>query len=64
MTFISAKQVIAILRRKKAELEAKLEAVTDKVKEWDDPHQRDKHAAPSILHDLEGLLDLPQEGEE
>ena len=42
----------------------KLEVVTLKVKEWDNPHQRDRHAAPSIVHDLEGLLELPQEGDE
>lgn len=64
MTMMSAKQVIAGLRRKIEEHEAKLETVINKVKEWEDPHQRDKHAAPSILHDLEGLLELPQEGDE
>lgn len=44
--------------------EKTLRAIISKVKEWDNPHQRDRHAAPSIVHDLEGLLELPQEGDE
>jgi hypothetical protein len=64
MTQYSKHEVINNLRREKKKLENTLEAVTSKVKEWNNPHQRDKHAAPSIVHDLEGLLELPQEGDE
>lgn len=34
----------------------RLEAVKTKIKEWDETHMRDKHAAPSILEDLEKIL--------
>lgn len=39
----------------------KIKSITDKVKEWDETHMRDPHAAPSILKDLEAMLGL--EGE-
>lgn len=61
MTAITKDQLITHLRAKRKELEATLEAVTAKVVEWDKTHQRDKHAAPSIVTDLEQLLGL--EGE-
>ena len=40
-----------------ADLNDKLDTVRDKVAEWDSIHMRDRHAAPSILSDLENILE-------
>jgi len=61
MTMFSANETINNLRRARAELEDRLNEVKGKVREWDTVHSRDRHAAPSILVDLEKLLGLPQE---
>jgi len=62
MTMVDAKTIIKNLREKKKDIEDKLEAVTNKVREWDLTHMRDPHAAPSILKDLEEMLELEVEG--
>lgn len=41
----------------KRKAEGKLEVIAVKVGEWDKVHYRDKHAAPSILEDLEKILE-------
>ena len=61
MTMFSKNQVINNLREEKKKLEDKLEAVKNKLLEWDNIHMRDKHAAPSILEDMFKIL---LEGEE
>ena len=40
-----------------ADLKDKLDAIRDKVAEWDSTHMRDRNAAPSILADLENILE-------
>ena len=61
MTMITKDQLIIQLRAKSKELEATLEAVTAKVVEWDQTHNRDPHAASSIVIDLEQLLGVDEE---
>lgn len=61
MTMITKDELIVQLRVKNEALEATLEAVTAKVKKWNQTHMRDPHAASSIVTDLEQLLGL--EGE-
>lgn len=45
--------------KKKAE---NLKAIKNKVAEWDSTHMRDHHAAPSILVDLEKILEVEDIG--
>jgi len=39
-------------------LKKKLETIKNKVAEWDSIHMRERHAAPSILSDLEKILEI------
>ena len=58
------RNTISALIEEGDKLSDKLEAVISKVKEWDLIHMRGRQSADSIVHDLEGLLKLPQEGDE
>lgn len=50
--------VLENLRRKNEELEDIIKVITEKVAEWDGTYMRDRHAAPSILQELEKLLGI------